>query len=157
MTTSWSRRTSPAWPSSRTSSSRSAPWPGDGPMPTASPRDRYRGSPLTLDAELARAAADGARRVVFHLKDGDRELTPQQLVTLAARGAGELLRHGVRPGDTVGILGPNEPEWEIWSFSAWAAGAAIVPLGFPTRVRDPEALSRHLAGPVAAAGCRVVV
>jgi fatty-acyl-CoA synthase len=123
----------------------------------SSPRERYSASPLTLDAELERAAADGARAFVFHLKDGDRQVTPQELVGLAARGAEALRKAGVEPGDTVGVLGPNEPEWVLWAFSAWAAGAAMVPLGFPTRVRDPEALTRHLSGPIGVARCRVVV
>ena len=126
-------------------------------MATGSPRERYGSSPLTLDAELRRAAADGAHKLVFHLRDGDRELTPGDLVELAARGAATLGRHGVGPGDAVGILGPNEPEWVIWAFAAWTAGAAVVPLGFPTRVREPEALTRHLAGPVATSKCRAVV
>lgn len=64
---------------------------------------------------------------------------------------------GVRPGDTVGLLGPNRPEWVVWAFAAWLAGAALVPLQFPLRLRDPGAFAEQLRSLVAAAGCALVL
>jgi fatty-acyl-CoA synthase len=117
----------------------------------------YPHEPDTLARELVHAAEHGARRHVFHLQDGPVEITPQQLVIDARRGAEVLRSLGVMPGDTVGILGPNRPQWMLWAFSTWTAGAAVVPLGFPLRVRDPGSVARHIVRLVEAANCRVVM
>jgi fatty-acyl-CoA synthase len=45
----------------------------------------------------------------------------------------------------------------LWAFATWTVGAAIVPLGFPLRVRDPQSVARHIARLVEAAKCRVVM
>src|SRR5262245_32406744 len=117
----------------------------------------YPNEPDTLARELVHAAEHGAKRHVFHLQDGPVEITPQQLVTDARRGAEVLRSMGVEPGDTVGILGPTGPQWMRWAFSTWPAGAAIVPLGFPLRIRDPGSVARHIVHLVEAANCRVVL
>jgi fatty-acyl-CoA synthase len=117
----------------------------------------YPSEPDTLPRELLHAADSGGRPHVFHLQEGDVEITLPELVVDARRGA-ELLRSwGVTPGDTVGILGPNRPEWMRWAFATWTAGAAVVPLGFPLRVRDPDSVARHIVRLVEAAECRVVM
>jgi len=48
----------------------------------------------------------------------------------------------------VGLLGPNCPEWAEWAWGTWLAGAALVPLPAPLRVRDIAAfLPRWLPWP----------
>jgi fatty-acyl-CoA synthase len=64
---------------------------------------------------------------------------------------------GVEPGDTVGVLGPNRPEWAIWAGATWFAGATLVPLQVPLRVRDPAFFAESTRSLITAAGCRVVL
>lgn len=90
----------------------------------------------SLPEELRKAAADGWQGYVFHLERGRASLSSEELLDWARRGAAFLAERGVRPGDRVGVLGPNRPEWVRWAFATWFAGAAMVPVPLPLRVRD---------------------
>lgn len=65
-----------------------------------------------------------------------RKLTYSQLNDLACRCASGLARAGVRPGDKVALLLPNEPEFLISYFGVLKAGGCVVPLN--TLLRSSE-------------------
>ena len=85
------------------------------------------------------------------------ELRYGDLLERARERAGALAAWGVEPGDTVGILGPNAPEWVEWAFASWARGATVVPIPFGMRIADLGEYVARLQRLVAAAGCRVVM
>ena len=93
----------------------------------------------------------------FHLKEGVVHLTADELAARAKAAAGALVERGIRPGDRVGLLGPNRPEWAIWAYGVWFAGGALVPLSYPTRIRDSAAFAEQVSSFVTAADCRLVV
>jgi fatty-acyl-CoA synthase len=102
-------------------------------------------------------AAPGSAELVFHLLGEVRHLPARTLLEDARRGAAALASMGVRPGDAVGILGPNRPEWARWAFASWLAGAVVVPLPFHLRIADAGAFEETLDALVRAGGCRVVL
>ena len=55
-------------------------------------------------------------------------LTRRQLCGKAAALARELIDAGVKPGDFVAQLAPNQPEWGVGYFGALLAGGVLVPL-----------------------------
>lgn len=115
------------------------------------------GSPLTIPEALLAAADRDAGGLVFHLEEGPQRLTFPELAERAQRGASRLAALGIEPGDAVGLLGPNCPEWAVWSFAAWSVGAVLVPVQIPLRVRNPDAFRIQLRNLVAAGGCRRVL
>lgn len=112
---------------------------------------------LTLPDFLLASAARGDGEFVFHLEDGRVRLPLSELAARARIGASALAARGVGRGDTVGILGPNRPEWVVAACSIWAAGAAVVPIQIPLRVRDPAAFSEQIGAVLRTAGCRLVL
>jgi fatty-acyl-CoA synthase len=105
---------------------------------------------------LANAGRD-AGEFVFHLDEGVRRLSTAEIAEHASRGARRLRALGVEPGDAVGVLGPNHPEWVLWAFATWMAGGVLVPIQIPLRVRDPAAFEERLHSLVDVAGCRCVI
>jgi fatty-acyl-CoA synthase len=103
------------------------------------------------------AAADAGGMLVFHLDDEVVTLTAAELAVQARSAAEYLVQHGVRPGDRVGLLGRNRPEWAVWAFATWLSGAALVPLQLPVRIMDRQAFADRIDSLVAAADCRRVV
>ncbi len=55
-------------------------------------------------------------------------LTRIELCGKAAALARELMDAGVKPGDFVALLAPNQPEWGVGYFGALLAGGVLVPL-----------------------------
>jgi fatty-acyl-CoA synthase len=111
----------------------------------------------TLPEALRAAAEGGPGRLVFHLEEGPIDMPPSDLL-LGAVGRARVLRSwGIEAGRAVGLLGPNRPEWAMWAFGAWLAGAVLVPLPLPLRIRDRGAFAAQTASLVRAAGCTVVV
>jgi len=94
---------------------------------------------------------------VFHLEEGEVRLGLAELAERGLRGARRLRALGIEPGDAVGILGPNRPEWVVSAFATWVSGAVLVPLQLPLRVRDPNAFREQLNNLIRAAGCRLVL
>jgi acyl-CoA synthetase (AMP-forming)/AMP-acid ligase II len=114
--------------------------------------------PTTIPEALRASVARDRGSFVFHLGDDQVErFSCAQLVERAERGARRLVALGVEPGDAVGVLGPNRPEWVVWSFAAWLAGATLVPIQIPLRVRDADAFAEQLRRLVEAGGCRRVM
>ena len=113
--------------------------------------------PSTIPEVLAEAVEKHPVYFRFHLEDGPVKIGVEELAERAAQGARRLLARGVRPGDSVGILGPNRPEWLIWAHAAWMAGAAVAPVQIPLRIRNAAAYEEQLRSFVDAAGCRLVL
>lgn len=111
----------------------------------------------TIPEALLATAARGEGEHVFHLEDGVERIGCAELAERAHGAARSLLALGVEPGDAVGVLGANRPEWMVWAFATWLAGAALVPVQIPVRVRDPAAFREQLRRLVGAAGCRRVL
>ena len=64
--------------------------------------------------------------------------------------AAALAALGVRPGDRVGLLLPNCPQFFVAEFGAWKAGAVVVPL-------NPIYTEREIESALTATGATVVV
>jgi fatty-acyl-CoA synthase len=111
----------------------------------------------TITEALRRAAADGLPGPVFHLEEGPVPLPIRDLAAAALSGARRLRSAGVSPGDRVGVLGPNRPQWIKAAAAVWAAGAALVPLPYHLRIRDPDAFAEQTGSLIRAAGCRSVI
>lgn len=79
------------------------------------------------------------------------------LAASATRMAGALIEGGVRPGDRVGLLCPNAPEFLRTLFAISMAGAAACPLSLPWGLRDTDGYLRRLSRIVEVAGMRAVV
>ncbi len=108
-------------------------------------------------AEALESATTTPSELVFHLSGGETRVPASALLEQARAGATALAERGVGRGDTVGILGPNGPQWARWAFAAWTAGATVVPLPYHLRTRDSEAFREQLGVLVRAAGCRVAL
>jgi acyl-CoA synthetase (AMP-forming)/AMP-acid ligase II len=83
---------------------------------------------------LVRSAVRYPERVALALPD--REFTYSQLLDAAIETARGLYTLGVRPGDHVGLLMPNSPEFVEGYFAVAMLGAIIVPLN--ARFRSAE-------------------
>lgn len=113
--------------------------------------------PKTIPEALFATAGRGAGEYLFHLEDGIVRFSCEELAERAARAARRLWALGVEPGDAVGVLGPNRPEWMVSAFAIWIAGAALVPLQIPVRVRDSKAFEEQLQRLISAGRCRRVL
>jgi acyl-CoA synthetase (AMP-forming)/AMP-acid ligase II len=113
--------------------------------------------PQTIPEALFATAEGDRGEYVFHLEEGLVRLSCAELAERALQAAGRLATVGVGPGDAVGVLGPNRPEWVVWAFATWIAGAALVPVQIPLRVRDPGSFREQLRRLVEVAACRCVV
>lgn len=111
----------------------------------------------TIPDALAATAERGAGEFVFHLDGGIERFSCAELLERATHGARQLAALDVRPGDAVGLLGPNRPEWVVWAFSTWLAGAVLVPIHIPLRVRDAGAFGDQVRNLVRVSRCRRVV
>ena len=97
---------------------------------------------------LAHSACEFPDRVAaLHL---GKPTTYAALAEQARRTASMLVRLGVRPGDRVGILLPNVPEFLSTVNGIWMAGAAAVAI-------SPLSVAEEVSALVAATGCKVVV
>lgn len=80
----------------------------------------------------------------------DVEWTWEELNLDAIRCAIALIRLGVKPGDRVGVLLPNVPEYVIALNGIWRAGAIAVSL-------SPLAVQEEMDRMLSATGCRIVI
>ena len=79
-----------------------------------------------------------------------QQLTYDELLSRARRFALVLACKGVQPGDRVGILLPNIPEYLVALFGTWMAGGVVVAL-------SPLMVASEVGRLVQATDCRVVV
>jgi len=63
-------------------------------------------------------------------------LTFSQLDDLTARAAGWLRERGLRPGDPVGIMTPNVPQFPVLYYGVLRAGGAVVPMNPLLKARE---------------------
>jgi fatty-acyl-CoA synthase len=103
------------------------------------------------------SAAEGRGALVFHLPEGTVRITTGDLVAAAEERAAGLARWGIRPGDRVGVLGMNDPEWARWAYGIWEAGAVVVPMPYSLRLGDRDGLAERLGTLARTAGCRLVM
>jgi long-chain acyl-CoA synthetase len=87
------------------------------------------------------------RTACIHL---DHQTTYRQLRDSARRTAHRLTQLGVRPGDRVGILLPNVPEFLAVINGVWMAGASAVAI-------SPLCVAEEISALIAATDCRVVI
>jgi long-chain acyl-CoA synthetase len=66
----------------------------------------------------------------------DATLSYAQLDDLSARAAGWLRSRGVRPGDPVGIMLPNVPQFPVFYYGVLRAGGAVVPMNPLLKARE---------------------
>lgn len=104
------------------------------------------------DIGLAELVADSVRRFgdAIAVEDAGTRLTYAELADRADRLAGHLRRHGVGPGQRVGICMERSADLVVGLLGIVRAGAAYVPL-------DPEYPARRLAWMVADAGVEVLL
>src|SRR5580658_10820396 len=79
-----------------------------------------------------------------------QQFTYEQLLDRCKRMAAALQARGLKPGDRVGILLPNCPEYLIAAFGAWMGGFVTVPLN-PLMVRG------EIVSLIKSTGCKAVV
>jgi long-chain acyl-CoA synthetase len=70
------------------------------------------------------------------VKLDDRCLTYAELDGATARLAGWLRGEGIRPGDRIGIMLPNVPDFAVAYYGALRAGAAVVPMNVLLKQRE---------------------
>lgn len=112
---------------------------------------------VTIPEALRAAAAKGDARIEFHLEQGRETLTAADLLERAGMRAATLLDRGVGPGDAVGLVGSNRPEWVEWAYATWLAGGTLVPLPAPVRTGDPRAYGEQVHALAEAMNCALVV
>jgi fatty-acyl-CoA synthase len=101
------------------------------------------GAPPLVD-RLETAAREGGGLVVFHNTDGTHRLDAALLFDMALRRASVLRARGVGPGDRIGVIGPNAPDWLAWMHATWMCGGTSVGLPIPLRIRDRAAVAEHV-------------
>jgi long-chain acyl-CoA synthetase len=91
-----------------------------------------------MTANLARILTDTVTRDPDRpaVKLGDTTLSYAQLDGAVARCAGLLRRHGVQPGDRVGIMLPNVPYFPIAYYAILRLGAIVVPMNVLLKGRE---------------------
>lgn len=85
----------------------------------------------SLFEAIRQSAGAGLDGLHFHTEDGVRTLSPVDAVREGERMARWLVGLGVSPGDRVGLLGPNKPEWAVAAVALWRIGATLVPMPYP--------------------------
>lgn len=97
---------------------------------------------------LQEAAADYPRRIASLYYE--QEITYAQLWKAACRAASGLVAAGLKPGDRVGVLLPNCPEFLISVYGIWLAHGVVVSL-------SPLMVAEEAGGLLRATACRTVV
>jgi long-chain acyl-CoA synthetase len=90
--------------------------------------------PVNLAANLTKSAASFPDRIATRL--GDATMTYQQLDDQSSRVAGLLASRGVGPGDRVGVMLPNVPEFATVYYGVLRAGAIVVPMNPLLKARE---------------------
>jgi len=86
-----------------------------------------------------------------------RDVPVRELAASAGAAAAALAGRGVAPGERVGVLSRNSPDFLVALFAAVGVGAAACPLPLPTAARDLSGYASRLTGIVATAGLRRIL
>ncbi|MBN1504296.1 MAG: long-chain fatty acid--CoA ligase [Candidatus Eisenbacteria bacterium] len=100
-------------------------------LPSSGVGDWVVSLPGSISEAFSRAAALYADRPALMRKDARgtyRALTYAELSRFVDGLARSLLKLGLRPGERVGILARNCPEWVVADLAALKSGAVVVPL-----------------------------
>ena len=83
---------------------------------------------MWMTADLLRSlAAQGERAALLQIVADGAQATPSaELAGLATRLAHGLVAQGVKPGDPVGLVGPNHLDWIVVRLALAGAGALTV-------------------------------
>ncbi|MBA2739423.1 MAG: long-chain fatty acid--CoA ligase [Nocardioidaceae bacterium] len=88
----------------------------------------------TLASNLTKAAGEHADRPAVRLDDA--VLTYAELQVAAQRVSALLGARGIGPGDRVGLVLPNVPQFPVLFYGAVAAGAVVVPMNPLLKARE---------------------
>src|SRR5690242_4651756 len=94
----------------------------------------HLGPAMNLADSLARTATAHPDRVA--IRNGEDTLTYRDLDDASARVAGLLAARNVGPGDPVGIMVPNVPEFAVVYFGVLRAGGVVVPMNPLLKARE---------------------
>ena len=97
---------------------------------------------------LTNTAANYPRRIACQYYK--QQLTFSEVAEQARRVAAMLVKYGLRPGDRVGILMPNMPEYLSAINGVWMAGGIAVAL-------SPLSVPNEIANVLTATDCRIVI
>ncbi len=97
---------------------------------------------------LTQTAAAHPRRIACQYYS--QQLTFAEMADQARRVAAMLVKYGLRPGDRVGILMPNMPEYISAINGVWMAGGIAVAL-------SPLSVANEIANVLTATDCRIVI
>jgi len=89
---------------------------------------------LNLAGTVTASAERHPERTAVRLDDA--EMTFAQLDESSARAAAMLRERGVSPGDRVGLMLPNVPEFVVLYYAALRAGAIVVPMNVMLNRRE---------------------
>ncbi len=89
---------------------------------------------MNLASNVVRSAQTHTDRAALRLGDG--VVSFRELDRDSARVAGLLRDRGLRPGDRVGIMLPNIPEFAVVYFGVLRAGAVVVPMNPMFKARE---------------------
>src|SRR4051794_13731370 len=97
-----------------------------------------RGRSLSPMPNLATLLTDTAMRAPDRvaIQLDELELTYDALNAATARVAGLLRAKGVAPGDRVGLMLPNVPQFALGYYGALRAGAVVVPMNVLLKERE---------------------
>ena len=101
-----------------------------------------------LASVLAETAVRAPQRAAIRL--GEAELSYGELDERSARLATLLAEHGLEPGDRVGVMLPNVPEFPIAYYGVLRAGGVVVPMNVLLKRREIAFYLERLRGEAAA-------
>ncbi len=114
----------------------------------------------TLIEALRRRAADSPGSVNIHLREEDGRIETIRFAGLlegATAAAAALRKHGLRPGDPVGIMLPTCREFFFTFLGVQLAGGIPVPIYPPMRAAQIEEYARRQSAILRSAGVRILV
>ncbi len=111
--------------------------------------------PASLTELMEQAAAGPGHPAIISGGDG-REMPLSFVLQLSRRTARDLRRHGVRPGDRVGLIMDNDTGFFRALFAAMYAGGVAVPLPVP-QAMGMQGFLAHLSRVTADSGMRHIV
>src|ERR1700733_12664156 len=106
----------------------------------AIPRPDFRTEGPSMNENLAHNLTASAQRYPDSpaLRIGDAVITYSELDDATARVAGLVRARGLVPGDRVGIMLPNVPEFAIAYYGVLRAGGVVVPMNVLLKQREVE-------------------
>jgi long-chain acyl-CoA synthetase len=104
------------------------------PAPTTAGRGAPTLNPVNLAANLTASAEVLGGKTALKLDEA--ELSYRALDAASARVAGLLRQRGVEPGDRVGLMLPNVPEFAVVYYGILRAGAVVVPMNVLLKQRE---------------------